>query len=80
MAGVRCGDTGKDHTKYSPVATASYRLMPEIVFKEPITGELAYELKVQCCADVCWLLHRTLCVLILGALYPVYSAYRACAR
>lgn len=38
--------TGKDHTKYSPVATASYRLLPEIILKEPVTGALAYELKV----------------------------------
>jgi len=32
---------GKDHAKWSPAATASYRLMPEILFKEEITGELA---------------------------------------
>lgn len=32
---------GKDHAKFSPVATASYRLLPHIVIKEPITGELA---------------------------------------
>ena len=38
---------GKDHTKYSPVATASYRLLPEIILKEPVTGALAYELKVR---------------------------------
>lgn len=38
---------GKDHTKFSPVATASYRLMPEIVLTEPILGERAERLK-QC--------------------------------
>lgn len=32
---------GADHAKFSPVATASYRLLPVIDIKEPITGELA---------------------------------------
>lgn len=32
---------GSDHAKFSPVATASYRLMPVIDIKEPITGLLA---------------------------------------
>lgn len=32
---------GSDHAKFSPVATASYRLMPVINITEPITGELA---------------------------------------
>lgn len=32
---------GSDHAKFSPVATASYRLMPVIDIKEPIVGELA---------------------------------------
>eukprot|EP00118_Oscarella_pearsei_P009286 m.52742 g.52742 ORF g.52742 m.52742 type:complete len:322 (+) comp34234_c0_seq9:3425-4390(+) len=32
---------GQDHAKFSPVATASYRLLPEIVIKKPITGDLA---------------------------------------
>jgi len=32
---------GKDHAKFSPVCTASYRLLPEIIIKRPITGELA---------------------------------------
>lgn len=35
---------GKDHAKYSPVATASYRLMPKIELLEPIYDELAEEL------------------------------------
>ncbi|KAJ2064482.1 DNA-directed RNA polymerase core subunit rpc40 [Coemansia sp. S146] len=30
---------GKDHAKYSPVATASYRLLPEIQILEDITGD-----------------------------------------
>ncbi|RKP24343.1 DNA-directed RNA polymerase [Syncephalis pseudoplumigaleata] len=30
---------GRDHAKFSPVATAYYRLMPEIVIKEDITNE-----------------------------------------
>ncbi|WLF76892.1 DNA-directed RNA polymerase core subunit rpc40 [Lodderomyces elongisporus] len=32
---------GCDHAKFSPVATASYRLLPVIDIKEPITGDLA---------------------------------------
>nr|XP_039265607.1 DNA-directed RNA polymerases I and III subunit RPAC1-like [Styela clava] len=36
---------GKDHAKFSPVATASYRLMPEITILKPITGHLAWKLK-----------------------------------
>ncbi|KAK7205885.1 DNA-directed RNA polymerase [Myxozyma melibiosi] len=33
---------GQDHAKFSPVATASYRLLPTIdIIGEPITGELA---------------------------------------
>lgn len=38
---------GSDHAKFSPVATASYRLMPVIDIQEPITGELAQ--KFQAC-------------------------------
>ncbi|KAF3200233.1 DNA-directed RNA polymerases I and III subunit RPAC1 [Orbilia oligospora] len=30
---------GQDHAKFSPVATASYRLLPSIKIKKPITGE-----------------------------------------
>ncbi|KAK3092535.1 hypothetical protein FSP39_004078 [Pinctada imbricata] len=36
---------GKDHAKFSPVATASYRLLPEITLLKPIKGELAKKLK-----------------------------------
>lgn len=36
---------GKDHAKFSPVATATYRLLPLITLLEPVTGELAKELK-----------------------------------
>jgi len=40
---------GKDHAKFSPVATASYRLLPEIVFPNgPITGEDAVTLQKMC--------------------------------
>jgi len=38
---------GCDHAKFSPVATASYRLLPEITLLEPITGERAEKL-VKC--------------------------------
>ncbi|XP_078255081.1 DNA-directed RNA polymerases I and III subunit RPAC1 isoform X2 [Rhinoraja longicauda] len=37
----------KDHAKFSPVATASYRLLPEITLLGPVEGELADKLK-QC--------------------------------
>ncbi|KAI6652577.1 DNA-directed RNA polymerases I and III subunit RPAC1 isoform X1 [Oopsacas minuta] len=36
---------GKDHAKFSPVATATYRLLPSIKLLEPITGELARKLQ-----------------------------------
>jgi len=39
---------GKEHAKWSPVATASYRLMPEIVFQEAITGADAEALVAKC--------------------------------
>lgn len=35
---------GKDHAKFSPVATASYRLLPDITLIEPVEGEAAEEL------------------------------------
>ncbi|QPG74075.1 DNA-directed RNA polymerase core subunit rpc40 [Brettanomyces nanus] len=34
---------GSDHAKFSPVATASYRLMPQIDILHPITGQDALE-------------------------------------
>ncbi|XP_052469806.1 DNA-directed RNA polymerases I and III subunit RPAC1-like [Carassius gibelio] len=36
---------GKDHAKFSPVATASYRLLPEITILQTIEGEQAESLK-----------------------------------
>ncbi|CAN2390529.1 transcription by RNA polymerase III [Pristimantis euphronides] len=36
---------GKDHAKFSPVATASYRLLPEITLLRPVEGELAERLQ-----------------------------------
>ncbi|XP_074166931.1 DNA-directed RNA polymerases I and III subunit RPAC1 [Sminthopsis crassicaudata] len=35
---------GKDHSKFSPVATASYRLLPDITLLQPVEGEAAEEL------------------------------------
>jgi DNA-directed RNA polymerase I and III subunit RPAC1 len=35
---------GKDHAKYSPVATAAYRLMPHIEIVNPVYDELAEQL------------------------------------
>jgi len=43
---------GQSHAKWSPVATASYRLMPEILFTTPIEGEMAQELKQKCPMNV----------------------------
>lgn len=37
--------SGKDHAKFSPVATASYRLLPEISLVESVEGEKAERLK-----------------------------------
>ncbi|XDV50381.1 hypothetical protein PO909_019449 [Leuciscus waleckii] len=36
---------GKDHAKFSPVATASYRLLPDITLLQTIEGEQAERLK-----------------------------------
>ncbi|XP_014785989.1 DNA-directed RNA polymerases I and III subunit RPAC1, partial [Octopus bimaculoides] len=36
---------GKDHIKFSPVATASYRLLPEITLLKPVYGEQAHRLQ-----------------------------------
>ncbi|KAG0369553.1 DNA-directed RNA polymerases I and III subunit RPAC1 [Gamsiella multidivaricata] len=38
---------GQDHAKWSPVATATYRLLPEILINGDITGEAAF--KFQSC-------------------------------
>jgi DNA-directed RNA polymerase I and III subunit RPAC1 len=35
---------GQDHAKFSPVCTASYRLLPEIVLTEPVLGDRAERL------------------------------------
>ena len=43
---------GKTHAKWSPVCTASYRLLPDIRLKEPITGDDAHKLKGMCPMDV----------------------------
>ena len=37
---------GKDHAKFSPVATACYRLMPKIELLKPVYDELAEELDI----------------------------------
>jgi len=43
---------GKDHTKFSPVATASYRLLPNITIPSAITHEDAINLKSLCPMNV----------------------------
>lgn len=43
---------GKEHAKWSPVATAAYRLLPAISFKEPVVGSLAKELVSKCPMNV----------------------------
>jgi len=37
--------TGRDHAKFSPVATAFYRLMPSITINKPVVGEAALRLQ-----------------------------------
>jgi len=39
---------GRDHAKFSPVSTATYRLLPEISFQQDITGKDAEELVEIC--------------------------------
>ncbi|KAI8984533.1 DNA-directed RNA polymerase [Mycotypha africana] len=41
---------GREHAKWSPVATASYRLLPEITILKPITGQDAEDFK-KCFVD-----------------------------
>ncbi|CAD5224218.1 unnamed protein product [Bursaphelenchus okinawaensis] len=36
---------GRDHAKFSPVCTATYRLLPEIILKSEVTGEKAERLQ-----------------------------------
>jgi DNA-directed RNA polymerases I and III subunit RPAC1 len=43
---------GADHAKFSPVATAAYRLMPSIRFDKPVQRERAAALKKLCPMDV----------------------------
>ena len=43
---------GKDHAKFSPVSTASYRLMPRIQVSDSVEGELAEKLKAKCPLNV----------------------------
>ena len=39
---------GQDHSKFSPVCTASYRLLPQIELKEPVKGKRAAALVSTC--------------------------------
>jgi len=51
-ARMRCTKgTGKDHAKFSPVATATYRLLPEIRVHN-VTGQKAKELVKKCPVNV----------------------------
>ena len=43
---------GKTHAKWSPVCTASYRLLPEITIPKPVTGDDATALKASCPTNV----------------------------
>ncbi|KDO24786.1 hypothetical protein SPRG_09634 [Saprolegnia parasitica CBS 223.65] len=43
---------GKDHAKFSPVATASYRLLPDIQFPAPLKGADAKTLQKTCPMNV----------------------------
>jgi DNA-directed RNA polymerase I and III subunit RPAC1 len=50
-AQLRVG-VGKEHAKFSPVATASYRLMPIISINEQLAPKLAKDIKANCPMDV----------------------------
>lgn len=41
---MTCTGVGEEHAKWSPVATAWYRFMPEVVLLQPVKDELAKEL------------------------------------
>ncbi|RDX83151.1 DNA-directed RNA polymerases I and III subunit RPAC1 [Mucuna pruriens] len=43
---------GKTHAKWSPVATAWYRMLPEVILSEDVEDELAEELKNKCPVNV----------------------------
>ncbi|XP_022716715.1 DNA-directed RNA polymerases I and III subunit RPAC1 [Durio zibethinus] len=43
---------GKTHAKWSPVATAWYRMLPEVVLLEEVEDDLAEELKSKCPVNV----------------------------
>ncbi|XP_062078916.1 uncharacterized protein LOC133783328 [Humulus lupulus] len=43
---------GKTHAKWSPVATAWYRMLPEVVLLQKVEDELAVELKNKCPVNV----------------------------
>lgn len=43
---------GRDHAKWSPVATATYRILPSITFKQSLTEEQANQLVKMCPMDV----------------------------
>eukprot|EP00033_Pygsuia_biforma_P001485 GCRY01001675.1.p1 GENE.GCRY01001675.1~~GCRY01001675.1.p1 ORF type:complete len:374 (+),score=100.81 GCRY01001675.1:31-1122(+) len=47
-----CKGTGKVHAKWSPVCTASYRLLPVIKFNSAVTGENAKDLVKTCPLNV----------------------------
>lgn len=43
---------GRDHAKWSPVATASYRMLPDVIIENPIMDEKAEALVAKCPMDV----------------------------
>ncbi|CAI5473944.1 unnamed protein product [Closterium sp. Yama58-4] len=43
---------GRTHAKWSPVATASYRMLPEVVFRKAVEGEMAEQLVAKCPMNV----------------------------
>lgn len=43
---------GREHAKWSPVATAGYRMLPEVRLKEPVVGQDAQHLVELCPASV----------------------------
>lgn len=43
---------GRDHAKFSPVATASYRMLPEVKLKTKLDGSIAQQLVEKCPMNV----------------------------
>lgn len=69
---------GKDHAKWSPVATAAYRMLPEVKVKGELYGEEAEKLKELCPANVFDIEESTGC--LVAARPETCTMCRECVR